>query len=158
MASVFSTARGKVKITELACRSTFDEFFDVLSQSQAISRQDANEKYLTLRKNAQASKATTAKAEAKRKPRRLNAYQAHLRSDDWAAKRKEAIEAAGHKCQACGSRKPLQVHHMTYKRLKNEPLSDLRVLCADCHKNAHESDGKAVSDSTAAFMRMARGF
>jgi 5-methylcytosine-specific restriction endonuclease McrA len=147
-----------VKITELACKSTFDEFFDALSQSQAISRQDANEKYLTLRKNAQASSATRAKAEAKRKPKRFDAYQAYVRSKAWAAKRNQAIEAAGHKCQTCGSREALQVHHLTYKRLKNEPVSDLRVLCADCHKNAHESDGKAVSDSTAAFMRMARRF
>jgi 5-methylcytosine-specific restriction endonuclease McrA len=147
-----------MKITELACRSTFDEFFDVLSQSQAISRQDANEKYLTLRKNARASSATRVKAEANRKPKRIDAYQAYLRSKAWAAKRNQAIDAAGHKCQTCGSREALQVHHMTYKRLKNEPLSDLRVLCVDCHKNAHESDGKAVSDSTAAFMRMARGF
>jgi 5-methylcytosine-specific restriction endonuclease McrA len=147
-----------MKITELACRSTFDEFFDVLSQSQAISRQDANEKYLTLRKNARASSATRVKAEANRKPKRIDAYQAYLRSKAWAAKRNQAIDAAGHKCQTCGSREALQVHHLTYKRLKNEPLSDLRVLCASCHGNAHEGDGKAVSDSTAAFMRMARGF
>jgi 5-methylcytosine-specific restriction endonuclease McrA len=35
-------------------------------------------------------------------------------------------------------RGPLHVHHITYDRLGNEAMADLRGLCAKCHKEVHQ--------------------
>lgn len=67
-------------------------------------------------------------------------YRAHLRSPEWRAIRKEALERAGYRCAFCGRAKapgrPLQVHHNTYVNLGHERPEDLTVLCAGrggCH-------------------------
>jgi 5-methylcytosine-specific restriction endonuclease McrA len=152
------TNKIKMKITELALSSSFDDFFDVISRSQSISRSDAYDKYLLLRRSAAASKSSVAKSSKGQKAKRLNAYQSYLRSPQWNKKRKDALSAAGYRCQICSFAGTLHVHHLTYRRLKNEPLSDLQVLCENCHGNAHENDGKAISKTTADFMHLARKF
>lgn len=41
-------------------------------------------------------------------------------------------------CENCGTkRRPLDVHHLTYKRMWFEQMSDLQVLCRSCHKKEH---------------------
>lgn len=35
---------------------------------------------------------------------------------------------------ACGTSKGIQVHHLTYERLGNELMDDLRILCYTHHK------------------------
>jgi 5-methylcytosine-specific restriction endonuclease McrA len=65
-------------------------------------------------------------------------YHQYIHSDAWRAKRAEAIERAGHRCQLCG--KPhghLNAHHNTYENLGDERPEDLCVLCPKCHKNYH---------------------
>lgn len=37
-------------------------------------------------------------------------------------------------CEKCRSPKRLTVHHVTYKRLGHERLSDLQVICFGCHR------------------------
>ena len=42
-------------------------------------------------------------------------------------------------CELCYTERPIlgfDVHHLTYERLGRELLSDLQVLCHDCHKIA----------------------
>jgi 5-methylcytosine-specific restriction endonuclease McrA len=141
--------KNRMKITELACSSTFDEFYDILSETVPINRADALVKYEKLRKHA--------KSQQKPKLERVD-YYAYLKSKKWAKKRRKALFKAKHKCECCGATEELHVHHLSYKRLGKEPLSDLKVLCRNCHCNVHENDGKALSDSTKAFMEMARGF
>lgn len=59
----------------------------------------------------------------------------YLKSDHWQQIRKVALDRAGHKCQVCASRnKVLNVHHNTYDNLWHERMTDLCVLCEDCHK------------------------
>lgn len=42
-------------------------------------------------------------------------------------------------CEKCGSIEELHVHHLSYKRLYHERLSDLQVLCKHCHlKGVHK--------------------
>jgi 5-methylcytosine-specific restriction endonuclease McrA len=60
-------------------------------------------------------------------------YAEYLRTPHWRSLRAWAIERAGGKCQLCGSRKDLEVHHNCYDRLGAELPSDLVVLCDDCH-------------------------
>ena len=56
----------------------------------------------------------------------------------WKRKRQEAFRRYGSECAVCLSKGQLHVHHITYKRLYNENLKDLRVLCEKCHKELHK--------------------
>jgi 5-methylcytosine-specific restriction endonuclease McrA len=52
--------------------------------------------------------------------------------------RRQVLRRDGWKCQICGSRQNLQVHH---KELRSQQGSDdelnLITLCADCHEGLH---------------------
>lgn len=66
-------------------------------------------------------------------------YRQYLKSEHWQQIRKVALERADHKCQVCGHRdKKLNVHHNTYENKGHEDLTDLCVLCDDCHKAFHK--------------------
>ena len=43
----------------------------------------------------------------------------------------------GFKCERCGSKKDLQVHHKTYKRKGHELPGDVELLCKTCHEKEH---------------------
>lgn len=60
-------------------------------------------------------------------------YIKYLNSFTWHFKRHLRLIYAGHKCELCGSRKGLQCHHRTYERLYWERISDLQILCENCH-------------------------
>lgn len=68
-------------------------------------------------------------------------YELYLDSDEWKAKRKEALEEAGNKCSICGSTDHLQVHHLSYEELEGKDISQVRVLCKSCHEKVHASGG-----------------
>jgi 5-methylcytosine-specific restriction endonuclease McrA len=71
-------------------------------------------------------------------------HRAYLRSSEWKARRKDALERAGGRCMDCGTTKSLHVHHLTYKRHGNELARDLRVLCSRCHRRRHRDGGRSV--------------
>jgi 5-methylcytosine-specific restriction endonuclease McrA len=60
--------------------------------------------------------------------------------------RKEVLRRDAWKCQACGSRQNLQVHH---KQLRSQQGDDddlnLITLCADCHQALHYLKQAVVS-------------
>jgi len=64
-------------------------------------------------------------------------YLAYLNTPEWRAKRTRKLHQSGWRCSACGGKRDLQVHHVTYERLGCELDEDLRVLCADCHEREH---------------------
>lgn len=64
-------------------------------------------------------------------------YDIYLQTEHWANKRTEAIRSAGGKCQLCNSTKRINVHHRTYDHRGDEPMSDLTVLCRECHAKFH---------------------
>jgi hypothetical protein len=66
-------------------------------------------------------------------------YVAYLKSPEWAAKRAEALRRADGHCGRCGpgGAPPVEVHHLTYERLRAELPGDLIALCAPCHRRAH---------------------
>jgi Helicase HerA, central domain len=65
--------------------------------------------------------------------RRLS-YAEYLQTQHWQSKRKEALQHAVYRCQICNAGGvQLDVHHRTYQRLGAELLSDLFVLCHECH-------------------------
>jgi len=60
-------------------------------------------------------------------------YAEYLQSDHWKAMREAALERAGRKCQTCAATHRLEVHHNTYARIGCEDMTDLVVLCRECH-------------------------
>ena len=64
-------------------------------------------------------------------------YPSYLVSEEWAERRAIMLNRADYHCQLCNSRESLQVHHKTYKRIGRERISDLLVLCSDCHAVQH---------------------
>jgi len=85
-------------------------------------------------------------------------YIAHLKSKEWAVKRQEKLESVNYSCDRdvglnyqtgpdgilrrisdCPSDSTLEVHHLRYDNLGNEPLEDLTVLCGFHHKLEHQN-------------------
>jgi len=64
-------------------------------------------------------------------------YEEYLESGDWRVMRKRALKLAHYRCERCGFRGILHVHHKTYARLGDEDLDDLQVLCEECHNEEH---------------------
>ena len=67
---------------------------------------------------------------------------AYYRSEKWRSKRRERRRRDGHRCVVCGHhyKQHLVCHHITYKNFGNEPLEDLRTVCADCHRTASDAE------------------
>jgi 5-methylcytosine-specific restriction endonuclease McrA len=61
----------------------------------------------------------------------------YLRSPHWHGVRAREFSRAGHRCERCGARERLDVHHRHYRRLWREKSRDLKVLCRSCHNRAH---------------------
>jgi len=65
------------------------------------------------------------------------AYRAYLTSDGWRVRREAALHEAGYRCELCGHRRRLQVHHRDYTHVFHETPDDLIVLCPQCHRKQH---------------------
>lgn len=67
-------------------------------------------------------------------------YANYLKSQHWALTRSRIIQNHPY-CEMCKSAdKPLQVHHLSYKRLGKEKDSDLTPLCDECHVAVHQME------------------
>ena len=64
-------------------------------------------------------------------------YAIYLRSPLWRLRRRIWILDARGRCERCGSRRRLTIHHRTYERLGRERRPDVTVLCWDCHRSHH---------------------
>jgi 5-methylcytosine-specific restriction endonuclease McrA len=82
------------------------------------------------------------------RPRPLDyrpAYAEYMASATWKQVRLWKLERAGWKCERCGRKGKLDVHHLTYDRLGRELLTDLQALCRLCHQSCHDADLMARS-------------
>lgn len=78
-------------------------------------------------------------------PRRKWYREHYLSSNHWRFVRRDKIIKEKGRCAKCGKHSIMfggnlhfvDVHHLTYKRIWHERLSDLQVLCRDCHKKEH---------------------
>jgi 5-methylcytosine-specific restriction endonuclease McrA len=61
-----------------------------------------------------------------------------LRTNRFAALRKQRLRVAGGKCERCRRSDQLQLHHRHYASLGAEQLDDVEILCEDCHRAATE--------------------
>lgn len=64
-------------------------------------------------------------------------YRDYMHSDAWRRKARKVRKRAGYRCQNCGKKAPLEVHHKTYERLGHERMRDLIGLCPQCHRKQH---------------------
>lgn len=64
-------------------------------------------------------------------------YREYLRSHEWRRRRELALLAAGFRCEMCGKKGRLQVHHRDYMHVFHESPNDLIVLCGTCHRRHH---------------------
>lgn len=72
-------------------------------------------------------------------------YVAYLRSDSWLNKKMDRFHFDDGICQQCKIEltfKESHCHHINYKNLKFEKLSEIITLCRDCHNEVHEYHGK----------------
>ncbi|KAA8475690.1 HNH endonuclease [Arcticibacter tournemirensis] len=67
-------------------------------------------------------------------------YYTYLNSPEWKEKRTLVLNRDHHLCQRCRIEPALDVHHLTYKNLYNEPLEDLQALCRNCHAAVHSNN------------------
>lgn len=69
-------------------------------------------------------------------------YNDYLLSPAWREKSAAVIRRAGGVCEACGTARATQAHHVTYRHVGAEPLFDLRAVCRPCHDRITEMDRK----------------
>jgi hypothetical protein len=78
----------------------------------------------------------------KRRHRHSLLYEVYLHSPLWRARRWIWLLQARGRCRDCGHRRrPLTIHHLSYKRLGHERRSDVAVLCWPCHQARHPRHG-----------------
>lgn len=66
-------------------------------------------------------------------------YRDYIKSPAWKRKRALYFESTRiGRCQGCGDKEKLHVHHKTYERLGNEDLADLVAVCQTCHTLIHQ--------------------
>ena len=65
-------------------------------------------------------------------------YIDYLKSAQWKKRRKAKLQQAKYRCEMCGEKSRLQIHHLNYNNLYNEKSTDLVVLCTSCHWIADE--------------------
>lgn len=68
-------------------------------------------------------------------------YYSYLHSDEYRAKRFQALKRGGYRCQKCGTARNLRVHHISYATLGTDAeMDDLVTLCDKCHEEVHAVD------------------
>lgn len=66
-------------------------------------------------------------------------YTDYLNSTHWQNLRPKALKYYSYKCQKCGCKNDLHVHHLSYANKGFEQIAiDLTVLCSTCHKKVHK--------------------
>jgi hypothetical protein len=65
-------------------------------------------------------------------------YLDYLQSPEWKWRRRRAMKGPGGSCFGCHKRVPLEVHHLSYKRIFREKRKDLVALCSGCHGRLHK--------------------
>ena len=74
----------------------------------------------------------------------MDDYEEHMNSKEWQKKRETVLMFWNYSCSICHSSINLHVHHRTYDRLGSELITDLLVLCEECHDLYH-SNGKLLT-------------
>lgn len=71
-------------------------------------------------------------------------YKELLYSDRRRLMKKRRFKECWSKCSLCKRKKPLILHHLTYKNVGNERKKELVVVCFTCHKLCHFIKGRKI--------------
>lgn len=77
-------------------------------------------------------------------------YSGYLQTKKWARKRSRILRRDKNRCQACGSTRFLQIHHLSYINIYNERDDDLITVCDLCHTELHiyeKENGCSMNDA-----------
>lgn len=77
------------------------------------------------------------KCNKKKKRKNKVNYKTYILSDKWKKKVAYIKLLRNNRCEVCGNKNNLQVHHLTYKNLGKEKDEDLQLLCAKHHMEVH---------------------
>lgn len=69
----------------------------------------------------------------------VTSYKDYLSTDHWKIIKEKVRIKFNNKCNKCGSQYRLETHHKTYKNIGKEPMSDLILLCHNCHYKLHDA-------------------
>lgn len=50
-------------------------------------------------------------------------------------------------CNGCGAKTNLQLHHLSYDNIGHETLSDLMLVCGNCHNKIHNNFNSAIKNN-----------
>jgi len=67
-------------------------------------------------------------------------YKDYLFTEHWDDIRWRELHRVLYKCQLCGGKQALVVHHENYRSRGEESSKDLVVVCADCHDKIHNRE------------------
>lgn len=62
---------------------------------------------------------------------------AYMKTEQWKQLKFKRLEIAQYKCECCESTHRLHLHHVNYKRLTQELIEDVAILCEGCHNRIH---------------------
>lgn len=82
------------------------------------------------------------KKENKQISKKTPGYKEYLKSPLWQEKRELVLKRDNYLCQACLTDAAVQVHHLSYKHVFNEPLFELISVCLRCHDIITNMDRK----------------
>jgi hypothetical protein len=68
------------------------------------------------------------------------AYRIYMASPQWRRLRQAKFAEVGRRCERCGGRECIEVHHRSYQNFGRERLEELEVLCRPCHAGEHGED------------------
>lgn len=67
-------------------------------------------------------------------------YKDYLNTDHWKELREAKLLDVDFRCEKCRRKSQLEVHHRHYNTYGHERLSDLQVLCRNCHQGHHDAE------------------
>jgi 5-methylcytosine-specific restriction endonuclease McrA len=112
------------------------------------AQKEADEAYAKLKMRRKKSRRNNARKAVKASQRREKQteqrtknrpnYFHYMNSPEWAAKRRDFFKLAGYRCEDCGEKGNLSVHHLHYRTLGRERRQDVKVLCWPCHCTYHQ--------------------
>ena len=92
---------------------------------------------------------------------RFKDYNEYLKSKEWKQIRDLYFIGKSKKCIVCGSKKYINLHHKSYKRLGGiNEIKDLITVCRSCHKKIHDiekKEGISVTRATNTFLATEKG-
>jgi len=76
-------------------------------------------------------------------------YNRYLRTKQWYTIREAVLKRDGYLCQACLTRKAVQVHHLSYElfnTLGQSAAFELVAICRQCHEKIHPNMAQAQEE------------